>query len=189
MPDKNFDTSKLEEDFLQSLHQKDFDVFKLEQDFLQIMFQKKLENDTLRSTNKLLENIHASLQGFSESTLSSFDGLLKSEQSNSQSYLDRIGDLTKSNKSFADEALTTIDSLSDEVIEQSVKIDKYQKGTKGHSESTQQKWKLARKYLLEEIPKHKTLLSARKAAAQRAGFTGSTAVKDRRLIQMLPVKK
>ncbi len=183
MPDKNFDTSKLEEDFLQSLNQKDFDVFKLEQDFLQIMFQKNLENDTLRYTNKVLENINASLQGFSESTLSSLDGWLKSEQSNSQRYLVRIGDLTKSHKSFADEALTTIDSLSDKVIEQSVKIDKYQKGTKGHSESTQQKWEFARKYFLEEIPNYpKKLNIARKVAAQRAGIS----VQERQLVKMLP---
>jgi hypothetical protein len=64
-------------------------------------------------------------------------------------------------------------------------IAKYQKGTKKKSEVSQQNWALAQLYFSEEIPKHKKLLSARKAAAKRAGIN----VKERRLIEMLPVEK
>jgi hypothetical protein len=77
--------------------------------------------------------------------------------------------------------------LSDYLIKgQGNIIDKYQKGTKENSKLNQQKWELARKYFLEEIPNYpKKRNIARKVAAQRAGLD----VKDRRLNDMLRFKK
>jgi hypothetical protein len=76
--------------------------------------------------------------------------------------------------------------IKNKMIEyQTTKLEKYKIGTKNKSENTQNQWALAQCYFTEEIPKHKTLMSARKAAAKRAGIT----VKDRRLIEMLPVVK
>ena len=49
-------------------------------------------------------------------------------------------------------------------------------------EFSEEKWNKARGYLLEEIPKHKTLKEARKFAANKAGIY----VQERRLIKMLP---
>lgn len=85
------------------------------------------------------------------------------------------------------DSLTLIrDVIIDKLIDGQEKIiHNYQKGTKKKSEISQQKWALTQLYFLEEIPKHKTLLSARKAAAKRAGVN----VNERRLIQMLPVEK
>ncbi|WP_333879197.1 hypothetical protein [Methylobacter sp.] len=65
------------------------------------------------------------------------------------------------------------------------KLEKYTKGTKKRSEDKQQQWAIAQKYFMEEIPKHKTLIKAREAAAQRAGIKATM----RRLIEMLPVVK
>jgi hypothetical protein len=72
-----------------------------------------------------------------------------------------------------------------ELEHQRKKINQYNKGTKDKSVESQQKWALARQYLIEEIPQHKTLQDARRAAAKRAEIY----VNDRRLIQMLPFKK
>ncbi|CAA9892005.1 hypothetical protein METHB2_550024 [Candidatus Methylobacter favarea] len=65
------------------------------------------------------------------------------------------------------------------------KLEKYTTGTKNRSAAKQQQWALAQLYFAEEIPKHRTLQSARKAAANRAGIK----VNDRRLIEMLPSEK
>jgi hypothetical protein len=62
------------------------------------------------------------------------------------------------------------------------KIEKYTKGPKKKSEVSQQKWELAQQYFVEEIPEHKTLKNARKAAANRAGIV----VEERQLVKMLP---
>jgi hypothetical protein len=62
------------------------------------------------------------------------------------------------------------------------KIEKYTKGPKKKSEVSQQKWELAQQYFVEEMPKHKTLKNARKAAANRAGIV----VEERQLVKMLP---
>jgi hypothetical protein len=72
-----------------------------------------------------------------------------------------------------------------ELEHQRKKINQYKKGTKDKSVVSQQKWALARQYLIEEIPQHKILQDARRAAAKRAGIEAQ----DRRLIQMLPFKK
>lgn len=159
--------AELEQDFLQALHQKDFDVSKLEKHFLQILQHKNAMIDCLQLEKNAFHNIiNLSINHNTELH---------------QTVFTYMGELQKSHQYFADKAV----DLSVEVVEQSVKIDKYQKGTKKKSEVSQQKWALAQLYFAEEIPKHKTLLSARKAAAKRAGIN----VNERRLIQMLPVEK
>lgn len=64
-------------------------------------------------------------------------------------------------------------------------IDKYRRGPRSKSKKSQENWAQAEINLLEEMPLHKTLPPARKAAAERAGIK----VNMRRLIEMLPVKK
>jgi len=79
-----------------------------------------------------------------------------------------------------------IHGYQDLIIEyQDDQIDQYAKGTKKRSALIQKNWALAQQYFAEEIPRHRTLQSARKAAANRAGIK----VTDRRLIEMLPVEK
>ena len=62
------------------------------------------------------------------------------------------------------------------------KVDNYQKGVKLKAKTANDKWTLAKKYLLEEILKHKTLTAARKAAAKRADIV----CEDRQLVKRLP---
>ncbi len=77
-------------------------------------------------------------------------------------------------------------TFQDELIElQDFELYQYKVGPTKKSEDSKAKWAKAAIYLLEEIPKHKTLPLAREVAAKRAGIN----VKERRLIEMLPVKK
>ena len=78
-----------------------------------------------------------------------------------------------------------IESQKRKIENQIKKLEKYKTGTKNRSAKNQQQWALAQQYFAEEIPRHRTLQSARKAAANRAGIK----VNDRRLIGMLPVEK
>lgn len=84
-------------------------------------------------------------------------------------------------KSILDRALGIEENL--EEIE--ILLNRYKKGPKIKAEKSKQNWELARQYFSEEIPNHKTLMNARKAAAKKAGIT----VNERRLIEMLPVEK
>ena len=71
---------------------------------------------------------------------------------------------------------------SDQIKELVEKINKYQKGAKNRSTENNKKWAVANDYFVEEIPKHKTLTSARIAASKRAGIV----VTERRLAKMMP---
>lgn len=73
--------------------------------------------------------------------------------------------------------------IQDQMIAyKSDKVDNYQKGVKLKAKTANDKWTLAKKYLLEEILKHKTLTAARKAAAKRADIV----CEDRQLVKRLP---
>ena len=67
-------------------------------------------------------------------------------------------------------------------IQQLAMLEKFKRGPKSKSLASEEKWSLARQYFLEEIPKHKTLKKARKAAAERAGIY----VEERQLALKLP---
>lgn len=77
-------------------------------------------------------------------------------------------------------------TLQDEIIEfQYFELDQYKAGPTKKSEDSEAKWAKAAIYLLEEIPKHKTLKEARKVAANRAGIF----VEERQLAKKLPRPK
>ena len=64
----------------------------------------------------------------------------------------------------------------------SEKINNYQKGVKNRSRIKRDKWKLANEFFLEEIPRYKTLIEARRSAVKRAGLH----VEERQLVRMMP---
>lgn len=66
--------------------------------------------------------------------------------------------------------------------ELSAQLEKYQKGVRGKAAKANEKWNHAKEYFLEEIPKHKTLTAARKAAADRAFIV----CEARHLVSRLP---
>lgn len=77
-------------------------------------------------------------------------------------------------------------TLQDEIIEfQYFELDQYKAGPTKKSEDSEAKWAKAAIYLLEEIPKHKTLKEARKVAANRVGIF----VEERQLAKKLPRPK
>lgn len=94
-----------------------------------------------------------------------------------------VGYLKASLKGGIDEAICKVQKKV--LLDKQAKINRYKNGPTSRSEESYQKWELAKQYLLEEVPRHKTLIAARKAAAARAGIK----VNDRRLIEKLPFRK
>ncbi len=75
-----------------------------------------------------------------------------------------------------------VDWLENSVNSRDVQIKQYQKGPKKKSSDSRQKWALANEYFKAEIPVHRTLKSARLAAAKKAGVVAE----ERQLTKMMP---
>jgi tRNA G10 N-methylase Trm11 len=159
MDNKDFDVRELLQDCFQKLSNQDTEI-----QFLKLQMEAKdLEILELQKENYELKSINATkLRG----------NLFVAGYSN----------LAESDKNIANEAALIVTSLESEVIHQSIIIDKYQKGIRERFLECDKKWMDAQKYLLEEIPKHKTLKLARKQAAARAGIF----VQERHLVRKLP---